>query len=151
MRSVNWKITFASLGVGWIFALSLGLAGMTQPENVRGFLDVFGNWNPALLWVMVGAIGVHGGVYLLIARRPRPLLSEVWHLPKIVGFTPQLFIGAAMFGVGWGISGYCPGPAIVSLASWGADPLIFFAALVAGMLARSFLFRSPGATGSKTE
>jgi uncharacterized membrane protein YedE/YeeE len=120
--------------VGFVFALGLGISGMTQPQKVIGFLDIFGNWDPTLIFVMVGAITVHFFTYKLIRRRARPLFSNVWHVPEKTKISRSLIIGSIVFGMGWGLAGYCPGPAITSLASFQLRPAIFVVGMLAGML-----------------
>ena len=120
--------------VGFIFALGLGISGMTQPQKVVGFLDVFGNWDPSLMFVMIGSIAVHFILFRLIKKRGTPLFSSQWHLPTKTQITPSLVIGSVVFGVGWGLGGYCPGPALVSLGSIQARPFIFITAMIIGML-----------------
>lgn len=107
---------------------------MTQPGKVVGFLDVFGNWDPSLLFVMVGAIGVHAVAYRLILRRASPLLSTEFHIPVKRKLSFRLALGSALFGIGWGLVGYCPGPALTSLASLQTAPWVFVAAMIGGML-----------------
>lgn len=128
------KNTIVALITGFLFALGLGLAGMTQPQKVLGFLDVFGNWDPSLMFVMMGAIGVHALAYVVAKKRATPLFASEWQIPQKKDLTPALIVGATLFGVGWGLAGYCPGPALVSLASFTQSPLIFFISLVAGMV-----------------
>jgi uncharacterized membrane protein YedE/YeeE len=128
------KNGLAALVVGFIFSLGLGLSGMTQPQKVVGFLDLFGNWDPSLMFVMVGAIGVHLVSYRLIRRRNSPLLSMTWHVPDRKDITPALLLGAVIFGIGWGLAGFCPGPAVTSLASLSVKPLVFVASMIGGML-----------------
>lgn len=127
------KKGLSSLVVGFIFAVGLGVSGMTQPQKVVGFLDVFGAWDPSLMFVMIGAISVHFVTYKFIRRRPSPLLSADWKVPTKKEITPALVIGSLMFGVGWGLGGYCPGPAVTSLASFETRPLIFVISMLAGM------------------
>jgi uncharacterized membrane protein YedE/YeeE len=129
---------FTAFALGLLFALGLGISGMTQPKKVIGFLDIFGDWDPSLMFVMVGAILVHALSFLWIRRRPSPLLSTEFHLPKKREITPALVIGASMFGVGWGLAGYCPGPAITSLASLQRGPVLFVLAMLAGMIIYHF-------------
>jgi uncharacterized membrane protein YedE/YeeE len=129
---------FLAFLVGFIFALGLGFSGMTQPEKVVGFLDLFGSWDPSLAFVMIGAIGVHAVFYRLIRRRKSPILSTEWHIPGKRDITPALIVGSLLFGMGWGLAGYCPGPAVVSLASFELKPLVFIIFMILGML----LFRS---------
>lgn len=130
------KNSLASFVVGFIFSLGLGLSGMTQPQKVVGFLDLFGQWDPSLIFVMVGAILVHLITYKLIRRRSSPLLSPQWHVPTKKEITPALIIGSFIFGVGWALAGFCPGPAVTSLASLAITPFVFVLSLLGGM----FLF-----------
>ncbi|WP_141733914.1 DUF6691 family protein [Oligoflexus tunisiensis] len=132
------KNGISALLVGFIFAIGLGISGMTQPQKVVGFLDLFGNWDPSLMFVMVGAIGVHFITYRLIRKRSSPLFSRQWLVPEKKDITPALVIGAVLFGIGWGLAGFCPGPAVVSVASLGVKPLVFVGAMLAGMV----LFRA---------
>jgi uncharacterized membrane protein YedE/YeeE len=131
------KQAVVSFLVGVIFALGLGLSGMLQPAKILGFLDLV-HWNPSLLFVMVGAIGVHAIGYRLVRRRSSPLLDSQWHVPTRKDITASLIIGSALFGVGWGLVGYCPGPALVSLATLQREPLLFVSAMIVGMLAFRF-------------
>lgn len=123
-----------SLVVGFIFAIGLGVSGMTQPQKVVGFLDLFGTWDPSLIFVMAGAIAVHFVTYKLIRKRKSPLFAADWQVPAKKDITPALVIGATLFGVGWGLAGYCPGPAITSLASFEQRPFIFVASMLVGMI-----------------
>ena len=124
---------------GLIFAVGLGLSGMTQPQKVLGFLDLFGAWDPSLAFVMIGAIAVHMPVSLWVKRQGMflpavPCAGDVPAGPEPVAsrVDARLLGGAAIFGVGWGLAGYCPGPAVVSVVSGGRGALVFAAALVAG-------------------
>ncbi|MGK3995587.1 DUF6691 family protein [Sorangium sp. So ce1024] len=135
-----------ALASGALFAVGLGVSGMTQPSKVIGFLDVAGDWDPSLAFVMVGAISVHLLAYRLLrwqegreragaAHAPRfPLLADRMDVPTRTDLDARLFAGAALFGVGWGLAGYCPGPALASLATGSRAVLVFAAAMVAGML-----------------
>lgn len=121
---------------GLLFALGLALSGMTNPHKVQAFLDITGNWDPSLMFVMVGAISVYGIGYRLVrAKRGSPVLSREWHVPPRGEITPALIAGALIFGMGWGLAGYCPGPALVSVGALKSSALIFVAAMLAGMLA----------------
>lgn len=131
------KNSVAALVVGFIFAIGLALSGMTQPQKVIGFLDLFGQWDPSLMFVMVGAIAVHFVTYKVIRKRKTPLLTNHWHVPTKKEITPALILGSFIFGIGWGLGGFCPGPAIASLASFSGTPLIFVISMIAGM----FIFR----------
>lgn len=128
------KNALAAFVVGFIFALGLGVSGMTQPQKVIGFLDLFGNWDPSLMFVMAGAILVHFVSYRWIRRRPSPLLSPRWHIPTKKEITPALVVGSLIFGVGWGLAGFCPGPALTSLANLQSTPVVFVVSMLAGML-----------------
>ena len=123
-------VSFAS---GLLFAVGLGIAGMGRPAKVLAFLDVGGAWDPSLAFVMASAIAVHMGFALRARRGGVPVLASSYAFPKRDGFDLPLFVGAATFGVGWGLGGFCPGPAIVSLAWTAAPVLIFVAAMCAGM------------------
>lgn len=127
---------------GVLFAAGLALAGMTGPARIIAFLDVTGAWDPSLLFVMVGAIGVHGAVLLATRARERPLLAPAFHEPSANAIDARLVSGAVVFGVGWGLSGFCPGPAIVSLGSGAVGVFVFFGALVAGTLIATWLLRA---------
>lgn len=135
-----------SLLVGFIFALGLGISGMTEPAKVVGFLDLFGDWDPSLLFVMVGAISVHFVAFQFLKNKKSPLLSAEWHLPTKRDLTPSLLMGSALFGIGWGLAGYCPGPALTSLASLDGRVFVFVGAMILGImlfrvLDRRFHFR----------
>jgi hypothetical protein len=127
-----------SLVVGLIFAIGLGISGMTQVHVVRGFLDVTGDWNMNLIGVMAGAIGVHALLFLMIKRRSSPLLDSKFHLPTRKDIDGKLLLGAALFGIGWGWVGICPGPGIVASVSGNHNILIFIASMLIGM----FIFKS---------
>lgn len=131
------KNNIAALIVGFIFALGLGISGMTQPAKVFGFLDIFGAWDPSLMFVMIGAIAVHLVSYRLIRKRNSPLFSTQWLISEKTQITPSLIVGSIIFGAGWGLAGYCPGPALVSLASNQPRPILFVAGMVLGM----FIFK----------
>jgi uncharacterized membrane protein YedE/YeeE len=127
------KALVAAFGSGVVFALGLGISGMTRPVKVIGFLDFFGAWDASLAFVMIGAIAVYLVVYRWSARMAAPLLATQFALPKRTDLDLRLISGAAIFGAGWGLGGFCPGPAITSLASGAPAVLIFVAAMVAGM------------------
>lgn len=128
------RVVVAGLA-GAMFGVGLLLSGMTRPDKVLGFLDVTGRWDPSLAFVMVGAIGVHAIAYRLIRRRPSPLLDTRFHWPPDHGLDRRLLAGAALFGVGWGLAGFCPGPALVAAATGASSALVFVTAMIAGMLA----------------
>lgn len=110
------------------------LSGMTRPEKVIGFLDVGGAWDPSLAFVMVGAIAVHVAAYRWARARKAPLFAGKFGIPGRRDIDAKLLLGAGVFGVGWGMGGYCPGPGIVSLAAGGAGPFVFVAAMLLGLL-----------------
>jgi uncharacterized membrane protein YedE/YeeE len=124
-------LIFAS---GLLFGLGLGISGMTNANTVIAFLDVLGDWDPSLGFVMVGAIGVHLSLYRWILRRPSPLYAAKFRLPTATDVDARLVVGAMLFGVGWGLGGVCPGPGIVSGAALTVEALVFIAAMVGGML-----------------
>lgn len=125
---------FIAFIVGFIFALGLGLSGMTQPHIVRGFLDVTGSWDWRLMGVMVGAIAIHAVTFRLILKRSSPLLDSNFHVPSKTLIDARLVIGAMIFGIGWGWTGICPGPGIVGLASGRSEFFYFVGAMIIGMI-----------------
>jgi uncharacterized membrane protein YedE/YeeE len=128
------KTNLSAAIVGFLFALGLGLAGMTQTHKVIGFLDVTGNWDPSLIFVMIGSILVHAITYRLITKRSSPMFTLQWHVPKKGQITPSLIVGSIIFGMGWGLAGYCPGPAVVSASTLQHRPLLFVGSMILGML-----------------
>lgn len=131
---------------GLLFGVGLLVAGMTRPEKVVAFLNVAGDWDPSLAFVMLGAIAVHFVAYRFVPKMPSPLLGGRFALPTRRDVDARLLGGAAIFGIGWGIGGYCPGPALVSLMNGTADALVFVTGMVAGMMAFNVTERvaSPG-------
>lgn len=127
MLNVNSFIT------GVIFGLGLIISGMTDPEKVLGFLDLAGAWDPSLFFVMVGAISISAVAFYIARRRDRSVLGAPMQLPTSKRIDKRLLLGSLMFGVGWGIAGFCPGPALVSTASGQPKALLFTAAMLAGM------------------
>jgi uncharacterized membrane protein YedE/YeeE len=125
------KITIALIA-GLVFGLGLSLGGMTQPAVVLGFLDLFGAWNPRLMFVMAGAVLTTAIGYRLVFRRGRPLFESDFQLPVARRFDARLIVGSALFGTGWGIAGYCPGPALASLGGGAPSLLVLVATMVAG-------------------
>jgi uncharacterized protein len=125
----------AALGAGAVFGAGLAISGMTRPQKVIGFLDLFGAWDPSLAFVMMGAIAVHLIAYRLVRRRSSPLVAQSFSIPTRRDVDLRLVSGAALFGVGWGLGGYCPGPAVTSLASGAAGVGVFIGTMLVGMLA----------------
>ena len=119
---------------GLIFGIGLLISGMTDPQRVLAFLDVAGAWNPALALVMGGAVAVTLPAFAYARRRGKTLGGEALQLPPRFGITPRLVIGSALFGVGWGLSGICPGPAVLIATSGQWQPLLFLGSVIAGML-----------------
>jgi uncharacterized membrane protein YedE/YeeE len=118
---------------GVLFGAGLLVSGMTKPGKVVGFLDAFGDWDASLAFVMLGAIGVHFFVHRLALRRASPLFATQFRLPTRSDVDRRLVAGAAVFGIGWGLAGYCPGPGLVSVASGALSPVLFVAAMTVGM------------------
>ena len=124
---------------GVVFGAGLALSGMLDPVRVRGFLDIAGAWDPTLAFVMGGAIIPMVIAWRIQARRAAPFAAAQFHLPDTRRVTPRLLAGAALFGVGWGLAGLCPGPAIATLALHPAPSAAFIAAMIAGFaLVRAF-------------
>lgn len=134
-----------AFAAGLLFAVGLGLAGMTQPAKVIGFLDILGDWDPSLAFVMVGAIGVHFVLFRLILKRPTPYFASSFQIPGARHLDRRLLFGAVIFGTGWAIGGYCPGPAIVSFGAGSGQAWLFMGAMISGML----LFHWMEHTGEK--
>lgn len=127
------KEALVAFGCGALFAVGLGVSGMTQPGKVTAFLDFAGAWDPSLLFVMAGAVLVYALGYRLVTKRPKPLFAEAFHLPTRRSIDRPLVVGSALFGVGWGLAGFCPGPALTSLASLRLEPVLFVLSMLAGM------------------
>lgn len=123
-----------ALASGTTFGAGLALGGMTDPARVRGFLDLAGAWDPTLAFVMGGAVIVMALAWLVQKRMQRPLLATSFTLPNRSDLTPRLIGGSALFGIGWGIAGLCPGPGFAALAIDAPSAAIFIAAMLAGML-----------------
>ena len=126
-------IFFFALLAGMIFGVGLILSGMNDPSKVIGFLDITGNWDPSLVFVLGGAVSVGLLVFPFATKRQQSLLGEVMHLPTATQIDRRLVLGSITFGVGWGLAGYCPGPALASLAYGGLKPLLFVIAMLVGM------------------
>lgn len=122
-----------AFGAGVVFALGIGIGGMTQPAKVVGFLDFTGNWDPSLAFVMIGAIGVYAFAYRMALKRSAPVLATAFSLPVKQDIDVRLVAGAAIFGLGWGLAGFCPAPGLTSIASGQLAPVIFSVAMIAGM------------------
>lgn len=134
MRTALVKQNLVSFGVGLLFAIGLVISGMTQPQKIISFLNPE-QWDPALLFVMLGAVGIHFISYPLIKRRSSPLLDSKWHVPTRKDVTTRLILGSALFGIGWGIAGFCPGPALTSIVSGDIRSFYFVGSMILGMWA----------------
>ncbi|QOL48711.1 YeeE/YedE family protein [Massilia litorea] len=119
--------------IGLLFGIGLIVSGMTDPGKVLGFLDLAGNWDPSLLFVMGGATLVAAIGFALARRRGRTLSGAPIRLPTSTAIDRRLVIGSLVFGAGWGLAGFCPGPALASLGTGRGEPLLFVLAMVAGM------------------
>lgn len=127
---------------GLIFGAGLLVAEMNRPEKVLGFLDIAGLWDPSLAFVMVGAIAIAFFAFRVARRRATSFLGEPIHLPGAAMIDRKLLAGSAIFGVGWGLAGLCPGPALVDLGFPDGGALVFVAAMIAGMILEKRLFPS---------
>ena len=121
-----------AFAVGVIFALGLTISEMINPGRVIGFLDVAGHWDPTLLLVMAGALVITVPIFPVILRRPKPLLAAQFTLPTKTRLDLPLVLGAAVFGAGWGLAGFCPGPALAALASGSPTVILFVVAMILG-------------------
>lgn len=128
------RAVVVALASGTIFGAGLALGGMTDPARVRGFLDLLGDWDPTLAFVMGGAVMVMALAWMVQRGMQRPLFAEAFALPNRSDLTPRLIGGSALFGIGWGIAGLCPGPGFAALAIDGPSAAIFLAAMLAGMM-----------------
>jgi uncharacterized protein len=127
--------TASAFAVGLLFGLGLLVSGMADPAKVLAFLDVTGRWDPSLAFVMAGAVAVSATGYFVARRRGRPLLASRLEIPTRRDLDPRLIAGAAVFGLGWGLAGLCPGPALTLLTVAPAQAVTFVVAMVVGTLA----------------
>ena len=126
-----------ALVAGALFGAGLAVAGMTDPNKVFNFLDLSGRWDPSLALVMASAIPVAALGFVIAGRQAKPLFEARFRLPESTSVNARLVAGSAVFGVGWGLGGYCPGPAVASLADVGAPLIAFLAAMALGLFASS--------------
>jgi uncharacterized membrane protein YedE/YeeE len=131
-------IALASFGCGLIFGVGLLISGMTQPPKVLGFLDIFGQWDPTLVFVMAGAVAVSGVGYAVARRTKRPVLIAQYLWPTRTDIDRELVVGSVLFGIGWGLIGLCPGPALENLATLSPPVILFVLAMIAGMIVQDF-------------
>jgi len=127
----------SALAAGLLFGLGLAIAQMVNPEKVLDFLDVSGNWDPSLALVMGGAVGVAMLAFRFVLKRGQPMFESEFHLPRMTKVDRRVLVGSAIFGLGWGIGGYCPGPGIAALSAGSVEALVF----VAGMALGSVLYQ----------
>ncbi|MGE0549920.1 MAG: DUF6691 family protein [Kofleriaceae bacterium] len=127
----------AALG-GIVFAIGLVISDMTSPARIIGFLDIAGTWDVTLAFVMIGAIAVYAPLVQIAQRRTRPLLAQRFHWPEPARIDTALVVGSTIFGIGWGLSGYCPGPALVAVGTGTIETLVFVAGVLAGIAAVRF-------------
>ncbi|PZV00870.1 MAG: YeeE/YedE family protein [Leptolyngbya sp.] len=132
-----------TLTAGLLFGLGLGFSQMIDPQRIIGFLDLTGTWDPTLAFVIGGAVLVTLISFRFILRQPHPLLGSKFFVPTRSDIDRPLVLGAALFGIGWGLGGYCPGPAIAALGLGSANPVLFVVAMIAGSLAHKALNRPP--------
>jgi hypothetical protein len=138
---------------GFVFAVGLAISGMTQPAKVTAFLDFFGNWDPSLAFVMGGAILVYLPLYKFSQKRDTPVFAGRVLVPTRRDIDMRLLGGAAVFGVGWGLAGYCPGPALTSLGSGALPAIVLVGSMFGGMALYRLVesWRNPRVTGPDTE
>lgn len=130
---------FSSFLIGLLFGLGLVVSQMTNPQKILGFLDIAGNWDPTLAVVMAAALVTTLIGYRLVLAREKPAFDVSFHVPTKTVIDRPLLVGAAIFGVGWGMAGLCPGPGISAAAIGGIAPLVFIAAMLAGMRAKGLI------------
>jgi len=128
-----------NLGLGLLFGIGLVVSGMSDPAKVLGFLDLFGTWDPSLAFVMGGAVLVAFFGYRAVLARSRPIVGDRFHLPEKTAIDGRLIAGSAIFGIGWGLGGFCPGPALTALGLGAAGTLVFIPAMALGMWAARLL------------
>jgi len=133
------NVIIASLLSGLLFGFGLIVSGMSNPARVLNFLDFSANWDATLAFVMGGAIAIAAPGIFWVRKRSKPLFADNFDIPTSKVIDSKLITGSAMFGIGWGISGFCPGPAVVAIASLQSDVLLFVGAMVVGMLAQHFV------------
>lgn len=137
--STHARITLAALLSGALFGLGLAVSGMTDPQRILGFLDVSGDFDPALLFVLGGAVLTTLVLFRFVLRRPAPVLAERFQIPALKQIDRPLLLGAALFGIGWGLAGYCPGPVLVGLGVLSPEALWFVPAMLLGMYLHRWL------------
>lgn len=134
------KQNFLALASGILFGVGLSLSQMINPNKVLGFLDIAGQWDPSLAFVMLGALVIAAPAFRWILKRRKPLFADVFHLPKKTFIDRQLVCGATIFGIGWGMTGYCPGPAVASMGLLTAEAFVMVGAIYLGFFAYRWWF-----------
>lgn len=134
-----WAQGLVALLAGVVFGAGLAVAQMTDPRKVLNFLDLAGSWDPSLLFVLGGATGLSLLAFRVVLRRRAPLLDDRFHLPQATMVDRRLLMGSALFGIGWGLAGYCPGPAIASIGLGNAEALWLVPAMLAGTALQQWL------------
>lgn len=134
-----------NFGLGLLFGVGLVVSGMSDPAKVLNFLDLFGSWDPSLALVMAGAVIVTFLGYRLVFRRGRPIAGKTFHLPDRNDIDGRLLVGPVIFGIGWGLGGFCPGPALTALGLGASGTLAFVPAMLVGMLAARLLIETRAA------
>lgn len=132
------------LVAGLVFGLGLAISQMISQQKVLAFLDIFGHWDPSLAFVMGGAVAVTALLFRFVLRRPQPLFDSKFYLPGNNNIDKPLVIGSALFGVGWGLGGFCPGPALASLSIGRIEPFVFVTTLIVGSLVYKWLSAKHG-------
>ena len=127
---------------GLLFGLGLIISGMNNPKNVIGFFDIVGNWNPSLAFVMLGAIPISFMGFRWVEKRSQTIFGEPLHMPGKTHLNKQLILGSIIFGMGWGIVGFCPGPALLALGAGQFKAFIFIVAMMIGMILYDTLLRN---------
>ena len=128
-----WKRALAALLCGLVFGLGLTISEMINPQKVLAFLDIGGDWDPSLALVMASALIVTFSGYRLVLSRGQPLFDTRFHLPELKHIDPRLLVGSALFGIGWGLAGFCPGPALTAATLAYPQVMVFLAAMLVGM------------------
>jgi uncharacterized membrane protein YedE/YeeE len=136
------RLSIAALASGALFGIGLAMSGMTDARRVLGFLDVFGDFDPTLLFVLGGAVTTTVALFRFVLRRGNPVLASTFHVSNIRHVDSRLLMGAAIFGIGWGIAGYCPGPVLAGLGIASREALWFVPAMIIGMLAHRIVNRA---------
>ena len=132
----------SALGAGFVFGIGLWISGMANPKKVLGFLDLTGDWDASLMLVMGGAVAITVIAFHFALKREKPFIEEKFDLPTRKDFDLPLVAGAAIFGIGWGIGGYCPGPALTALSTVSAESTVFVVSMIAGGLLHRIITRA---------